>query len=315
MLDVIIAKRDIQADGIAVFDLISKDRSPLPSFDGGAHIDVEISPGLVRQYSLCGDPADRSRYRLGILRDPKSRGGSSRLHEVFLEGRMVRIGPPRNLFPLESAASQTILVGGGIGITPLIAMAYSLDRLRKDFVLHYCAREPAKAAFLQELRDAPFADRVRMHFDSDGEAARFSFDQDLPEPQVGIHLYVCGPDGFMTWMREGALERGYPAAQLHQEFFSSQVDASGSRFDVVLASSGTVVEVAEGQSIVQALAAVGVKVTVSCEQGVCGTCLCNVLEGEPDHRDVYLTDEEKADNDQILLCCSRARSPTLVLDL
>ncbi len=315
MMNVVISKREIQADGIVVLDLVAEDRSPLPAFEAGAHVDVEVAPGVVRQYSLCGDPADTQRYRLGILRDPASRGGSVAVHDGFVEGRVVQVGPPRNLFPLDPSARKTILVGGGIGITPMLAMAHSLHAAGKDFVLHYCSRERSKAAFLQELQEAPFADRVEIHFDNEDEAQKFSFDRDLPQPEAGVHVYVCGPGGFMSWIHDGALQRGYPADQLHQEFFSAEIDTSGGTFEVVLSGSGKKVVVEEGQSIVQALVTVGVKITVSCEQGVCGTCLCTVLDGEPDHRDVYLTDEEKADNDQILLCCSRAKSPTLVLDL
>lgn len=315
LLNTIIAKREVQAAGVVVLDLVAADGRRLPPFEAGAHIDVTIAPGVVRQYSLCGDPADTQRYRLGILRDPASRGGSIIVHDTFIEGKTVEIGPPRNHFPLLLSAEHSILVGGGIGITPMLAMAQTLYRQRRKFTLHYCAREPSKAAFLADLGTAPFADAVRLHFDDGEEPQKFDVRRDLPAPESGVHIYICGPTGFMNYVHAACLARGFSEAQMHQEFFANDVDIRGGAFEVVMASSGKVVEVGDSQSIVEALASAGVKITVSCEQGVCGTCLCGVLEGIPDHRDVYLTDEEKMANDQILLCCSRSASPRLVLDL
>ncbi|SFK26226.1 PDR/VanB family oxidoreductase [Celeribacter neptunius] len=314
MIEAKILKRETQARDIVVLDLVATNGTPLPAFEAGAHIDVEIEPGLTRQYSLCGDPTMPDRYRIGVLKDPNSRGGSTRLHELFAEGQVIRIGEPRNLFPLDERASESVLLGGGIGITPMIAMAYRLQTEGKPFTLHYCARERATAAFLDELTSAPFADKVHFHFDS-GEGTDCFDATDLPDPDNGAHVYTCGPEGFMTHMHDLALARGYAPEALHQEFFSADVDNTGDSFDVELAQSGQTVTVAEGQSIVEALAEIGVRIEVSCEQGICGTCLCDVLEGEPDHRDSFLTDEEKADGDQITLCCSRAKSSKLVLDL
>jgi vanillate O-demethylase ferredoxin subunit len=315
MIEAKILKRETQARDIIVLDLVAANGTPLPPFEAGAHIDVEIEPGLSRQYSLCSDPSDLSLYRIGVLKDPKSRGGSVKLHELFEEGRTIRIGEPRNLFPLDEAAPDSILIGGGIGITPMIAMAYRLYAEGKSFALHYCAREKATAAFLAELAAAPFADRVHLHFDSGEGTDAFDAATDLPDPAKGAHVYTCGPEGFMSYMHGLAEARGYAPETLHQEFFTAEVDNSGDSFEVELAQTGKTIAVHEGQSIVAALAKIGVKVEVSCEQGICGTCLCDVLEGEPDHRDSFLTDEEKEDGDQIMLCCSRAKSPKLVLDL
>lgn len=315
MIDAVISRRDLQTDDIVVLDLVAADGSNLPPFEPGAHIDVEIEPGLMRQYSLCGNPTESGSYRLGILKDPKSRGGSAAIHEGFVEGKTVRLGLPRNLFPLDPEAPLSILVGGGIGITPMIAMAYALHAEGRAFEVHYCVRARDRAAFMEELSSAPFAHQVHLHFDEDGGPSSFDPSKDLPDPVQGGHVYVCGPTGFMTWLREAALKRGYPAERLHQEFFAAEVDTAGQSFEVVLAQSGRTVTVPEGKSIVAALAEIGVNVDVSCEQGVCGTCLCDVLEGVPDHRGSFLTDEERAANDQILLCCSRAKSKRLVLDL
>lgn len=314
-IKVVVRRREEQGHGVLVLDLASAEGEPLPPFEAGAHVDVHLGEGLVRQYSLAGTPADRSVYRLGILKDPKSRGGSIAAHERLQEGTEIRIGVPRNHFPLEMEAAHTVLVGGGIGITPMIAMAHALADAGKSFELHYCGRTRASCAFLDELASGAFADRVHPHFDDGADEQRLELDGVLGKAAPDTHVYVCGPSGFMDWVIGEARRLGLPEAQIHKEYFQVEADTSGSAFDVVAKKSGKTVRVEEGRSIVEALATIGIKVQVSCEQGVCGTCLCNVLEGVPDHRDIFLTDEEKADNDQMLLCCSRAKSDTLVLDI
>ncbi|MBN8875427.1 MAG: oxidoreductase [Rhodospirillales bacterium] len=315
VLDVQIVRRQVQADGIIVLELVAADGGALPRFEPGAHVDVLVGPDLVRQYSLCSDPARTDRYRLGILLDPASRGGSAAIHAGFREGDRIRIGVPRNNFPLAAGNATSVLLGGGIGITPLLAMAHHLDAAGRPFALHYCARSRGKAAFLEELAAAPYARHVTLHFDDEAAAQRLDPARDLPDPAGGAHLYICGPTGFMDWLIAAARTRGYPEDRIHREYFGAEVDLSGDAFEVVLAGSGRTVPVAAGQSIVAALKAVGVQVAVSCEEGVCGTCICTVLEGVPDHRDSYLTEEEHAANDQMALCCSRAKTPKLVLDL
>ena len=314
-LDVVVSRRSEPVDGIVVLDLVAEGGAVLPGFEPGAHVDVHLGPDLVRQYSLCSDPADRSHYQLGILLAEASRGGSAAIHSGVHAGDRLRIGLPRNLFPLEPAATHSILIGGGIGITPLLAMARHCVNTAKDFTLHYCARTHAKAAFLDELGSTPLEARSHLHFDDGDPAQRFLPERDLPPPAAGIHLYVCGPAGFMEWVIGEAHRRGYPEAQIHREYFEAEVDTSGASFEVKLARSGRSITVPAGVPIVKALAGIGIKVDVSCEQGICGTCMCTVLEGLPDHRDHYLTDEEKAANDQILVCCSRSKTPILVLDL
>jgi ferredoxin-NADP reductase len=315
MLDLVIARREQQATDIVVLDLANPDGGLLPPFEPGAHVDVEVAPGLIRQYSLCGDPADIRSYRLGVLLDPASRGGSAAVHATFKAGARVKVGQPRNLFPLDRTARRSVLIGGGIGITPMLAMAHHLHGSAQDFTLHYCVRAPEKAAFLAELDASAFRDRVHLHVDNGLVTQRFDPPRDLPAPADDVHLYVCGPEGFMAWVIAEAVRRGHHEPQIHREYFKADVDLSGDAFEVVLARSDRRIKVEPGRSIVAALAEAGVKVTTSCEEGVCGTCLCTVLSGTPDHRDVYLTDEEKAANDQMLLCCSRSRTPQLVLDL
>lgn len=315
MLYVQITERQKAADDIIVIELVPVDGGTLPPFDPGSHVDVEIEPDLTRQYSLCGDPARSDRYRLGILLDPASRGGSSGAHQRFHVGERIRISPPRNNFPLAKEASATVLLGGGIGVTPLLAMAHHLHTVGLPFMLHYCARSRSRAAFLDELEAAPYADRVRLHFDDGDSSQRLDPVRDFPSPAGGNHLYVCGPTGFMDWVIASACTLGFPDGQVHKEYFGAEVDTGGDAFEVELSRSGKTVQVAAGQSIVAALKAIGIRVEVSCEQGVCGTCLCDVFDGIPDHRDSYLTDDEKAGNDQMMLCCSRAKTPKLVLDL
>lgn len=314
-IKVVVRRREEQGHGVLVLDLVSAEGGELPPFDAGAHVDLHLGDGLVRQYSLAGKPGDLSTYRLGILKDPKSRGGSIAAHERLQEGTEIRIGVPRNHFPLALDARRTVLVGGGIGVTPMIAMAHALFDAGKAFELHYCGRTRSSCAFLDELTAGAFADRVHPHFDDEATEQRLDLDAVLGKAEPGTHVYVCGPSGFMDWVIGEARRLGLPEAQIHKEYFQIETDSSGGAFDVVAKKSGKTVRVEEGKSIVEALAGVGIKVQVSCEQGVCGTCLCNVLDGVPDHRDIFLTEEERADNDQILLCCSRARSDTLVLDI
>lgn len=315
MLKVVVRKREEQGDGVVVLDLTDPAGHPLPAFEAGAHVDIHVKTGLVRQYSLCGNPANSDVYRLGVLKDPASRGGSLAVHEYLHEGQEVQISAPRNLFALAPDATRSILIGGGIGITPMIAMAYALESAASDFELHYCGRSRSRSAFLTELENADFARHVFTHFDDEAPSQKLDLPAVLSTPASGVHVYVCGPAGFMDWVISEALRAGYADDHVHREYFQVEVDASGAGFEVVARRSGKTVQVAEGQSIVDALSGVGIKIEISCEQGVCGTCLCDVLEGEPDHRDVYLTDDEKAANDQILVCCSRAKSKKLVLDI
>ncbi|HYF89118.1 PDR/VanB family oxidoreductase [Azospirillum sp.] len=314
-LTLTVARRRVEGNGVLLLDLIDRTGNPLPPFEAGAHVDLHLAPGLVRQYSLCGDPADRSRYRLGILRDPASRGGSVAAHEGLQEGAEVAVGLPRNLFPLAVDAAHSILIGGGIGITPMIAMAHALAASGGSFELHYCGRSRDACAFLGELAEAAFHDRSALHLDDGPAGQRLDLPALLGNAPAGTHLYVCGPTGFMDWVIGEATRLGLPTEHIHREYFQVEVATGGGAFEVVAKRSGKTVQVAEDETIVQALGRIGIKVQMSCEQGVCGTCLCTVLEGIPDHRDVFLTEEEKADNDQILLCCSRARTDTLVLDI
>ncbi|MFN3537485.1 MAG: PDR/VanB family oxidoreductase [Brevundimonas sp.] len=308
------AKRFV-AEDIQSFELVHPDGDDLPPFTAGSHIDVEVQPGIVRQYSLCNTPGESRRYQIAVLRDPDSRGGSIGMHEALVEGGMVRISPPRNHFALDSQARRSILLGGGIGVTPLMAMARHLTSQNADFVLHYCTRSRSRTAFHDDLTEGPFAGNVHLHFDEGLEAQRLNPEQVLGVPEPGTHVYVCGPAGFIDWVFTAAKALGWPNEQLHREYFSAtQPEASGDDhpFEVRIASSGASYTVPAGRTVVDILAEQGIVIPVSCQQGVCGTCITRVLDGEPDHRDLVLMGTEM---DEFAPCCSRSRTPVLVLDL
>jgi vanillate O-demethylase ferredoxin subunit len=311
----IVRKFDVATD-ICAFELARPDGSALPAFSAGAHIDVDLGNGLVRQYSLCNRPEEIHRYVIGVLREANSRGGSIAMH-ALVEGSLLEIGEPKNHFPLAEAATHSLLLAGGIGVTPVLCMAERLAHMGASFEMHYCTRDPARAAFRDRLADGCFSDRVHLYFDSAPEAQRVDLRALLAAPEPDKHLYVCGPAGFIGAVLDTAVEAGWQEHNLHREYFAAaaQPAAKNSAFQVKLAGSGQVIDVKGDETVIAALTAAGVDIPTSCEQGVCGTCLTRVLSGEPDHRDVYLTDEERAAKDCFLPCCSRSKSPVLVLDL
>ena len=313
-IDVRVAAKVCEAEGICSYELVRVDGAPLPPFEAGAHIDVHLGDGLVRQYSLCNAPHETRRYLIGVLRDPGSRGGSAAMHDAVHAGSVLTIGVPRNHFPLVDAP-RTLLLAGGIGVTPMLAMAEALAAKGAAFEMHYCARSPERAAFRERIAASSFAEQVHFHYDSDA-AQRLDLPALLAAP-ADTHLYVCGPAGFIEHVLAAARERGWPDAQLHVEYFAgAAIDTAGDQpFEVKLASSGQTFTVPAGRSVIRVLAEQGIQLPYSCEEGVCGTCLIRVLDGVPEHRDLYLTDEERAANDQFMPCCSRARTRLLVLDL
>ncbi|WP_207844254.1 PDR/VanB family oxidoreductase [Williamsia soli] len=313
-IDVIVAEATLEAEGVVSVKLVAADGGDLPPWDAGSHVDVYIEPGLIRQYSLCGDPRDVSSYRLGILLSELSRGGSKAMHALDA-GHRLTIGAPRNNFELIETAQKSILIGGGIGITPLMSMAIRLNQIEQPFEFHYCARSYRRAAFLQELMQEPFGYRMWGHFD-DEPPQMFSPDVHLAAPDAGTHLYVCGPTGFMDFVTGSALALGWAPERIHTESFNADaVDETGDTFTVHAARSGITVEVPSGRSIAEVLFDHNVRIPTSCAQGICGTCITTVIDGVPDHRDSYLTDAEKESNTEIAVCCSRANSAKLTLDV
>lgn len=304
-----------EAEGIFGFELDDVLGGNLPPFSAGSHVDVHVPGGLVRQYSLSRLSGTRGGYEIAVLREPESRGGSATLCGLVKEGDTLEISAPRNHFPLQPA-NHTLLLAGGIGITPILCMAEQLAAQGASFELHYCSRSPDRMAFRDRIATSNFATRSFLHFD-DGEASQLL---DAPavfaNPDPGKHLYVCGPSGFLEYIRESARDAGWADANVHFEYFSPPADpapVAGESFEVEIPSSGLTVMVKD-ETIVDALLRAGIDVPVSCEQGVCGSCRMRVIEGEPDHRDYILSDDERAMNDQIFPCCSRSKSPRLVLD-
>lgn len=305
-----------ETEDIKSFVLASVTGGELPYYTPGAHIDVHMGPGLIRQYSLCGSQDDRSRYIIGVKREPQSRGGSERMHGQVRVGDRLEISPPRNNFTLDETAEHTLLLAGGIGITPLIAMADRLLLLGRSFDLHYFGRSAAHAAFLARLSRPEFAGKVHMHYALNVDAVRDRLDDLLRMYVPHSHLYLCGPKPFMD-MIEAVAAQSWPAEAVHLEYFSADPAALArprDSFEVRLARSGGSYLVPEDKSIMEVLQDNGIDVDYSCEQGVCGTCVTNVLEGEPDHRDLFLTPADRSANTKMCLCVSRAKSPVLVLD-
>lgn len=315
-LTVKVLRRTQEADGIASFELADPGGKLLPAFSAGSHIDVQVPDGPVRQYSLCNDAEERHRYRIAVLRDAASRGGSSGMHDRVAAGATLQISPPRNHFPLVHAR-RTLLLAGGIGVTPLLCMAQRLHAIGADFRLHYSCRTPARTAFREEIQGSGFAGRAMFHFDDGAPGQRLDLDAVLSAWNPDTHLYVCGPAGFIDAVVRTAKAKGWHESQVHLEFFGAPVQAvAGERpFQVRAARSGALIEVAPDETVVAALRRHAIEIPVSCEQGICGTCITRVLDGECDHRDLFFTDAEKAKNDQFTPCCSRARSGLLVLDV
>lgn len=307
---------DLVRDGeVVLLALRAADGLPLPPYRAGAHIDVVLPCGLVRQYSLCGADGGAGGYRIGVGRASPSRGGSQWLHEHLAPGARLQIGAPRHLFELSGQATSHRFLAAGIGITPLLAMAWALDRASESsFTLHYFVRSIRQGAFVNEIRTSRFAARARI-IEGDRETARACLPGVLQAPMPGEHLYVCGPDGFMTLAVDIARQAGWRADQIHTEAFAAPVDTGGPAFTVVAQKSGKRVTVTDRQTIADALDAAGVRLNLSCGQGVCGTCLTRVVSGTPEHRDSFQTDAEQRANTHITICCSRSRDEVLVLDI
>ena len=312
----VLSAATVAAD-IRLLHLARVDGQPLPPFEPGSHIDLRLGPALVRQYSLCGTATDGSTYAVAVKREPESRGGSKAVHEQLQAGSVLEISAPRNNFPVDADALHSVLIAGGIGITPLISMARALLATGKSFELHYFSRSSEHAAFLDELRSGPLATHTRLHFGLEREAVEEVLAGVLSDRPDGGHLYMCGPRAFMDVVQATA-RMDWPDDYVHLEYFVAEAPKSSEgdiTFQVALARHGITVTVEPGVAIIDAVRAAGVDLETSCEQGVCGTCITPVIEGTPDHRDCFLTAKEHARGDCIAVCVSRSRTPMLVLDL
>ncbi|WP_210253191.1 Rieske 2Fe-2S domain-containing protein [Beijerinckia sp. L45] len=312
-IQVVIDKVTREAERVVSLELVAE-KGELPPFEAGAHIDMHVATGIVRQYSLCSDPGDRSRYTIAVLLEAASRGGSQTIHDAFHVGRRVRITRPRNHFAL-AEAPRHVLIAGGIGVTPLLAMAHTLQGQGADFSFHYCAHNRQTAPFLDALERGPLGNRLHVHLGAEAATPRFDAVAVLAA-EPAAHVYVCGPSRLQDGVIAAAESLQWDTSRIHREHFTADVDRKGDPFTVVAARSGLTVEIPADRSIAQVLAKNGIEVAVSCEQGVCGTCVTRVLEGEVDHRDLFLSEADKAGNSAITVCCSRAgKGATLVLDV
>ncbi len=316
-INVRIVRKTNETLDVVTLELAPVDGSSLPGFSAGSHIDVEVQPGVVRQYSLCNDSKEQHRYIIGVLRDPSSRGGSIAVHDKLHEGQIIRISPPRNHFPLVHHARRSLLFAGGIGVTPILCMAERLARIGSDFDMHYSSRSEERTAFVERIQTSAYRERVKFHFDNGPADQALNLKETLSAEPDDCHLYVCGPGGFIDFVINTAKSMGWCEDRIHFELFAAEpVDTSANEsFEVQVASSGKVYVVSAEETITSVLAEDGVEVWTSCEQGICGSCMTRVLEGTPDHRDQVLSDAERNEESWITPCCSRSLSKRLVLDI
>ncbi len=310
-----ISKVENMAPDVTKYEFSAFDGSDLPPWSAGGHLDVVIAPEFVRQYSMSGDPSDRSTYQIGVLREDEGRGGSKFLHRIFTEGRRVFISKPINHFELVEDASKTFLMGGGIGITPMIAFAHRLHALGKPFELHYCASKMGQAGYIDDLKAMPWAEHVTFHFSDQG--TRADLDDILKGYEDGWHVYTCGPDRFMDGVIESAARLGYPEEARHLEYFAvpEQPDYVNHAFTLKLAKSGRELEIPADKKITDVLEENGIHVDMKCDDGICGVCNCGLVSGEVEHRDFVLS--KKQQESQIILCQSRAaaQEKSITIDL
>ncbi|MFF7281150.1 2Fe-2S iron-sulfur cluster-binding protein [Streptomyces griseorubiginosus] len=313
-LTLTVASRTPVSDGVVSLTLRRPDGGPLPSWTPGAHIDVLLDTDagdLVRQYSLCGDPADRGAWQIAVLREPQGRGGSAYVHHRLLEGAAVRVRGPRNNFPLRPAARH-LFIAGGVGITPILPMVEAAEAAGADWSLLYGGRTRASMAFLDRL--APHGDRVLVR--PQDEYGLLDLAAHLGVPKEGTLVHACGPEPLLRAVQEHCA--GWPPGTLGVERFAPvQAAETGAAraFELELARSGLTLTVPPDRSVLETLEEAGVDVGFSCREGTCGTCETDVLEGTPDHRDSLLTEDERAAGDTMFICVSRSRGPRLVLDL
>lgn len=301
-----------EAENILELELAPVDGARLADYKAGAHVDIRIAPGVVRQYSLVGLSGSET-YRLGILKHPEGRGGSLAMHTLAKVGAMLDVGTPRNNFSIAERGSGALLFAGGIGITPMLALADELAHSGESFVLHYSVRSKENAGFLSYISSKPWANRVLLHSSQDGQ--RLDFSNALIDLPANGHIYTCGPTGYMDAVIAAARAVKIADDHIHFEPFAAEIDKTGEAFVVKLARSGREILVGANQTILEALEANQIEVEKSCLAGVCGSCATGVLDGVPEHRDLVLTDTQKAENRLITVCCSRSKTRSMTLDL
>lgn len=310
--ELLVQKAEVVAEDVVALTLVSPAGETLPSWSPGAHIDLVLADDLVRQYSLCSSTGEDTAWRIGVLRTPDSRGGSRRVHDTLTEGATVTTRGPRNHFPLV-AASTYLFIAGGIGITPILPMIAQAQAAGADWRLLYGGRHRASMAFLPEL--AQYGNKVSVV--PEDEAGFLDLDAVLGTPQTGTLVYCCGPEGLLSAVESKCAS--WPPGSLHLERFSAKPQATSAvadeTFELVLQQTGVTVTVPPDQSVFEVALEAGANVLGSCMAGVCGTCETEVVEGDVDHRDSVLNEEERASNQFMMICVSRSRSKQLVLDI
>jgi vanillate O-demethylase ferredoxin subunit len=316
-LSVRVAERTQEALAIRSFKLVSAAGGDLPPFDAGAHVNVVLQSGAVRQYSLIGDIDHRDSYLIAVQRESTGRGASIELYDTVKVGDLLDISHPLNHFELDLAAKNYVLIAGGIGVTPIFSMAKKLARLGLEYRLHYGARTPESAAFVAQLTKVPFADTVKIQYSDVAGGAMLDATGLLRIFSAGTHVYCCGPEGLMSAVRQATAH--WPPGTVHFEHFSAphsfKPSSNNVPFEVELAQSGRTFLVPPNKSILEVLEAHGLSISKGCEEGVCGTCLTRIVAGEADHRDFVLSDDEKAAQQTMTICCSRAKTARLKLAL
>tara|TARA_R110002126_G_scaffold51760_2_gene141385 strand:+ start:18974 stop:22183 length:3210 start_codon:yes stop_codon:yes gene_type:complete len=289
---------------VTKYEFSTLDGSPLPAWDAGAHLDIVVAPEFLRQYSMSGDPADRSKYQIGVLREDQGKGGSKLMHRIFAKDRKIFISKPINHFPLVEEAKKTMLMGGGIGITPMIAMAHRLHAIGADFEMHYSCVSRKTAGYLDDLARFGWKDRVHLHFSDDG--TRADLDSVLQGYQEGYHVYTCGPERYMQGVVDAAIRQNYPEEARHLEYFSvpEMPEYVNHDFTLKLSRSGKQFNIPADKFATDVLAENGIHIDVKCSDGICGVCKCGLVSGDVDHRDFVLSKKQR--ETAIILCQSRA---------
>lgn len=309
---VLVTLAEQQAEAITKYEFRRIDGGDLPAWQAGAHLDIVVAPEYLRQYSMSGDPADRSVYQIGVLREDKGRGGSALLHRIFTEGRKVFVSQPINHFPLHEGAPMTYLMGGGIGITPMIAMAHRLHALGKPFTVHYSGRSRSKMGFVGDLARMPWAGKLHLHISDEGSRADIT---NLLRYVDGAHVYTCGAEGYMAAVLAAAEVAGFPEENRHLEYFSvpETPEYQNDPFVLKLTRTGREFHIPADKSAAEVLLENGIAIDLKCSDGICGVCKCGLVSGDVEHRDFVLSKKQR--ETAFITCQSRAAHPGGVVEI
>lgn len=302
-----------QSSNVIKYEFARADGGELPTWQAGAHLDIVVAPEYLRQYSMCGNPAERNSYQIGVLREDQGRGGSTLMHRIFSTGRKVFVAKPVNHFPLHESASKSYLFGGGIGITPMIAMAHRLHSISADFEIHYSGRSRNTMGFIDDMLGFPWADRFTLHVSDEGTRADLL--ALLHNPPTGTHVYTCGAEPYMQSVMDTAEQVGVPEDHRHLEYFSvpDVPDYENHEFVLKLVKSGKQIIVPSDQSAADVLVENGISIDIKCADGLCGVCQCGLVSGDVEHRDFVLSKTQQ--QTAFITCQSRATQPKGVVEL